>query len=71
MIDKTIIIAYDDEGDWMGVYLDGDLVYQGHSISPSMLLSVIGQTHTSATGPFCDETGRLPRSLHSLKGFGG
>jgi hypothetical protein len=67
---KSIVIVNGDEGDWLGVYLDGVLVYQGHSIEPSRLLEIIGISHTNSTVPM-NGGGHLPRTLAGVKGYGG
>lgn len=38
-------ILASDDGDWLGVYYKGKLVYEGHSISPATLLEVIEVSH--------------------------
>jgi len=34
-----------EAGDWMGVYVDGILEYEGHSMTVPMLLDVLVRTH--------------------------
>lgn len=38
MIDKEIVIVDGDEGDWVGLYLDGVLVYEDHLLEASYVL---------------------------------
>lgn len=38
-------ILASDEGDWLGIYFNGKLVYEGHSISPVELLEQIEVDH--------------------------
>lgn len=44
-----VTLVHDDSGDWMGVYIDGALRYQGHSIEDSKLLELVGVDHTYVT----------------------
>lgn len=37
-----VTIVNDDTGDWLGVYLDGRLVYENHSVTPARLLEAVG-----------------------------
>lgn len=68
---KAIVLVSNDEGDWMGVYVGNDLVYQGHSIEPSRLLEIIGVSHTNYRDYSMGDDSHLPRTRDELKGFGG
>lgn len=37
-----IKIARDANGDWLAVIKDDEVIYQGHSITPEMVLDVLG-----------------------------
>lgn len=40
---KVVTFAHAD--DWVGMYVNGNLVYSGHSMNPSMVLDQIGIEH--------------------------
>lgn len=40
-MEKTITIVTNDN-DWEGLYVDGQLVYEGHEIPRSVLLEAVG-----------------------------
>lgn len=74
------------QGDWEGLYIDGKLIYQGHSLGEGdwrlfMLRMAEQYNFTSADveegqlEEWCDEdvtarTGRLPDSLSELEAYG-
>jgi hypothetical protein len=37
-----IVIANGDEGDWTGLYVDGVLKYEDHSLEASYVLKILG-----------------------------
>lgn len=58
-----------DMDDWLGIYLDGKLVYEGHSITPGMLLSLLNIPHrrVGVTDEFSEELGgRCPSELSEI-----
>lgn len=58
---------------WMGVYKDGDLVYQDHNISYDDLLKLVEHEKVEYFGKYecslewLDEEGRLPNCLRNVK----
>lgn len=58
---SAITLVFNDEGDWMGVYKQGVLVYEGHSIEPTHLLDLIGLSYSTI-----DELGMEALNLSSL-----
>ena len=52
-------------GDWIGVYLNGTLAQQGHSIEPEDLLNLIGVPYNSRTVRL-ERSGQLPQTLWQL-----
>ena len=63
---KIVIVNGDD---WAGIYIDGKLQYEGHSISPNDILTVLGIEHKEIE---CDydwlaERGSLPENLKQVK----
>lgn len=40
------MIVLREVDDWVAVYKDGERVYEGHSVTPWMLLEVLGIEHT-------------------------
>jgi hypothetical protein len=50
--------------DWMAVYKDNTIVYQGHSISPAYLLFVLGIDHEVIEAQaYADSFGHFPADL--------
>jgi hypothetical protein len=64
-----ITLVFNDEGDWMGVYLRGKLVYEGHSIGPTHLLDLIGLSYSTidGLGMAALNLSRLPDDLQELE----
>jgi hypothetical protein len=63
MIYRDIKLVYSESGDWVGVYANGKLLHEGHDISPSMLLEVLGIEHDrmTASGEWLgEEVAHLP-----------
>lgn len=54
--------------DWMGVYKDGECVYQNHSVDSSRLLGLAGIEHQSVYVDlnWLDQQGSLPLSLEDI-----
>lgn len=64
----TVHIVSSPSGDWEGLYLDGRLVVEGHSLSWWQVLSAIRIEYDMSE---CDETwindvGRLPENLDDV-----
>lgn len=65
---SAITLVFNDEGDWMGVYKQGVLVYEGHSIEPTYLLDTIGVPYSTINGlnMAALNISRLPHGLQEL-----
>ncbi len=55
--------------DWEGVYLDGVLVAQGHSVDISDVAAALGVEYQSveADSDWLEDEGELPESLSDVK----
>lgn len=64
---KTVTIVNAD--DWMGLYIDGELVYEGHSIEEETLLKYVGVNCDSfwVDDNWITERGNLPSRLEDVK----
>jgi hypothetical protein len=62
-----IDLVYGD--DWIGLYLDGKLVEEGHSLEPFHVLDALGIKHTyhAADIDWLHEEGCLPERLDDVK----
>ena len=49
--------------DWMGLYIDGVCVYQGHDIEPGHLLEILGIEHESR---WVKNHGHLPKQINDV-----
>lgn len=60
---RNITIAQAD--DWIGVYINGELQAEGHSISTVELLEVLGVEHeqVSVDQEWIEDRGNLPANL--------
>lgn len=54
-----LTIRHADSGDWIGVYIDGRLVYQGHDIEPGHLLDLAGVEHREEHNVPLEASGRF------------
>jgi hypothetical protein len=65
---KGIIIV--NGSDWMGIYRNGELIYQGHDIQPHRLLELLGHKYkrVEADGDWLASRGALPTSFSEVKG---
>ena len=54
---SEVALVSNDEGDWMGVYIDGRLVYENHSIDEDHLLDLLGIEYTRVTDVDCEQYG--------------
>lgn len=63
-----ITLVHDEYGDWVGVYVDGKLVYENHSIGDTMLLEEIGVdfTHFDVSGIWLEAQLGLPENLEEI-----
>lgn len=73
----SVAFAYSSDGDWMGMYVDGYLVYEGHSIDEREVVKAVGLSFEShefyygepddgAENPFYAE-GNFPYSYAELQ----
>lgn len=63
---KDIVLVSGHGGDWEGVYVDGELKYEDHSLQPSELLDVLCIKHEYKSIDeefFISSNGRLPKCL--------
>lgn len=65
----SITIVSDPYGDWEGVYSNGKLVYQNHSIDFAVGLKALGILYDKfeADGDWLSEIGQLPPKLVDVK----
>jgi hypothetical protein len=64
---NRITIVRNDEGDWVGVYIDGELKYENHSIRNEELLDIIGIEYDSINDLNLDQYGNhLPQQLSEI-----
>lgn len=65
---KTATII-DNGDDWVGIYIDGKLVTQGHQINPRELLKQLGYFVESLEPDYdwLDGEGYLPEDLKDVK----
>lgn len=57
-----IDLVYAESGDWIALYLNGQRVWEGHSLDPSELLERLDLPH-NATRAETDESGHFPADL--------
>lgn len=73
---KVFLLTSDD---WEGIYVDGDLVYESHNITPMQLLEFATKLHFSSEDvkdayiddiddEIAQRTGCFPKKLSDLKG---
>lgn len=58
-----IDIVNSDEGDWTGLYVDGRLMCEGHSLSPREVIEALGFELNSSQSRYLADIGYLPISL--------
>jgi hypothetical protein len=64
---EEIVSVYDDvSGDWEGLYFDGRLVTQNHSIDAGEVLSLIGYDVTYVSASAEETGGRFPDRLEDV-----
>jgi hypothetical protein len=64
-------LVSNDEGDWIGLYEDGKLLYEGHSIDESKMLDLLGIKYRHIGEIDCNEFGcRMPATFAELEGRG-
>jgi hypothetical protein len=63
--EREIVFVHGDSGDWEGIYVDGKLLREDHSLDPDDVLSVLGiayETHWIDM----EDGSRLPKDLSEL-----
>lgn len=62
-----VTLVYADTGDWVAVYLDGELVDQGHSFQEDRLLTLLGIEVETRYDVSAEANGwQFPQRLDSL-----
>lgn len=61
-----VVLMQSEEGDWQGLYINGELEVEDHSLSPSQVLDALGIPHTAVSKDLSD-TGRCPLRLVEQK----
>jgi hypothetical protein len=67
---KDIVIAKSGDGDWAGIYVDGVLYKEDHSLTPYDVLNILGISYRGVTlsnERIECEGGRFPTSLQDLE----
>ena len=59
---EKVHLMESEEGDWIGLYLDGKLVYEGHSLSAERLLEALGIPYSEEERDM-SEGGGCPKTL--------
>lgn len=59
-----VTFVMNDEGDWVGLYIDGYLAYEGHSISETKMLELLDINYESFYNVKLDD--RLPYTVEKL-----
>lgn len=69
---KTPSITFVEYDDWEGLYLDGKLVLEGHSLDTSHVLDALGIQHSSVwvSDAQIEESGCLPERLAEVEHAG-
>lgn len=69
---SRIVFASSEDGDWIGLYIDGVLVDEGHSIpaerAVDYVLGALGHDVSDgrSCGAWLSDDGHLPRTLEAL-----
>lgn len=63
---KIMLVFADD---WSGLYINGKLEYEGHSIEPENVLTVLNIPYEEkwADEEWLNDLGRLPKKLSEVK----
>lgn len=61
---KQITFVDDTSGEWIGIYINGKLVDEGHSFQPEDVLRLLNIDFTNITTAIDD---RLPRNLADVE----
>lgn len=63
---KRIVFVNDNSGDWVGLYVNGNLTIEGHSLEPDDVLTVLGIENESVWVDMDPDDGRLPTKLTKI-----
>ena len=63
MVSEDVKLVFASTGDWVGIYVDDELIEQGHSLEPEQVLNAIGLDNHDQVGIDFDQAGwrRLPQ----------
>ena len=56
-------LMHSEDYDWIGLYVDGKLIYEDHSIDERLMLELLGHTFTEEERPL-HLVGRCPPTLN-------
>lgn len=60
------MITFVEGDDWRGIYIDGSLHYEGHSIPRYVIAELVGADLVYADLNWLSAQGRLPQSLDDV-----
>lgn len=62
MTTQKITLVYSEDHDWVGLYLDGKLATEGHSLNADQVLQQLGLKYQikHMSNEWCEGHGRLP-----------
>lgn len=63
---NSITVVRDESGDWEGVYMNGQLLEEGHSIDGCQMLDALGISYGFRESSLGD-AGSLPNKLEDVK----
>lgn len=58
--------VHSEGGDWVGLYVDGELVFSDHSLTPEKVLTILGIPYTEEDISDEDMENGLPEFLDNL-----
>jgi hypothetical protein len=67
MAEKRITIVHDEGGEWVGIYRDGKLQEEGHSLFINTVLRIAGVEFDEVWDWNGIEYGRLPHDLADVE----
>ena len=64
-----IALVYAGSGDWVGIYVDGELVDEGHALAPESVLNAVGLDNHYQVGIDFSEAGwkKLPQKFSAVE----
>lgn len=70
MATPKVNLLHSEDHDWVGIYVDGKLVDEGHSFTPEMVLEAIGVKHQSLDIDFeAADWGRCPATYAEVETY--